>query len=68
MPKKIQESKKVGRKKKKEEFPEEENWRKPESEMDRPEDSLAYQVAMEIQERILNGEKISDYPDILKDL
>lgn len=68
MPKKVKEVKKTRRKKKGEEFTEEENWRKPESEMDRPEDSLAYQVAMEIQERILNGEKISDYPDILKDL
>lgn len=68
MPKKVKEVKKTRRKKKKEEFTEEENWRKPESEMDRPEDSLAAQVAREIQLKILNGEEVPFYPDILKDL
>lgn len=46
---------------------EEENWRKPESEQDKT-PTLAEEVAIEIQKRLLKGEKVDGYPRILLDL
>ena len=46
---------------------EEENWKKPESEQDNT-PTLAEQVAIEIQQKLLKGEKVEGYPRILLDL
>jgi len=46
---------------------EEEDWRKPESEID-DSPTLAEQVAIEIQQKLLKGEKVEGYPRILLDL
>ena len=45
----------------------EEDWRKPESEQD-DSPTLAEQVAIEIQQKLLKGENVEGYPRILLDL